>query len=94
MRLRGDDVEVTGDSADVAIVGDVQRAARIFDRRALRGERLRERAQIADAVFDLLERGEHRLAVVGHRLIIGGAGRGQIGAVASALENRLQGVRA
>jgi len=40
--LRSDDVEVAGDAADVTIVGDRERAARIVDRRTLRGEGLRE----------------------------------------------------
>ena len=90
--LRSDDVEVTGDPTDIAIVGDRQRAARIFDGRALRGESLGERAQIADAIFDLPERREHRLAVVGYGLVIASARSGQIGAVSSALEQGLQGV--
>ena len=92
--LRSDDVKVTSDSTDVTIVGDRQCAARIFDRRALCGESLRERAQIADAVLDLLERREHGLPVVRHGLVIPRACGGQIGPVSSALEDGLQGVRA
>ena len=91
--LRSDDVEVTGDSADVAIVGDRQCAARILDRSPLRRESLRERAQIADAVFDLLKRREHGLPVVRHRLLISGACGGQIRAISSAFKYGLQSVR-
>ena len=90
--LRSDDVEVSGHSADVTIVGDGQSAARIIDRRTLRGQRLRERAQIADAVLDLLECGEHGLAVIGDGLVIRGARGGKIGAVSSAFDDGLQGV--
>ena len=53
--LRRDHVEVGGDAPDVAVVGDGQVAASVFDRRSLRGKRLRERAEIADAILNLLE---------------------------------------
>ena len=88
--LRGNNVKVTSDSADVTIVGNRERAARIFDRSSLRRESLCERAQIADAVFHFLKCRQHRLAVVRYGLAIRCLRGRQIGAVSSALKDRLQ----
>ena len=92
--LRIDYVEVAGDSADVAIVGDCERKTRIVHRCALRGQSLGKRAEIADSVLDFLERSEYRLAVVGHGLVVRGARSGQVRAVPAAFNDGLQGIRA
>src|SRR5258708_17083022 len=65
--LRSNNVEISGDSADVTIIGDRQGAAGIFNGRSLSGKRLRNRAQISDAVPDPLGRRKYILAVIGGR---------------------------
>ena len=40
-------------------------------------------------VFHLLKGSQHGLAIIRHRLVIGGFGCSQIGAIASSLEDRL-----
>ena len=92
--MRGDDVEVAGDSADVAVVGKFQSAPGIGDGCVLRVDGLRQRVQSREPVFHLLERGQHRLAIVGLRFVVSGFRRRQIGAVAASLENRLQQIAA
>src|SRR5260370_6636507 len=91
--LGGNYVEISGDAANVSVIGDGQGAARILDRGGLGCESLRKSAQVADTVFDLLEGSEHRLAIVGNGLVVRGAGRSQVGAVPPTLKNRLQGIR-
>lgn len=53
--LRGYDVKIVGDTADVPIVGDFQSAPRVIDGSGLGGKRLGKRAEVADAVLNLLE---------------------------------------
>src|SRR5579863_2145918 len=88
--LRGDDVEVVGGPAYVAIVGDGELAAGVFDGGVLGGERLRKRAQIADAIFYLLKGGENSLAIIRYRLVVGSAGGGEVCALSSAFEDRCE----
>ena len=54
----------------------------------------RQRIQARQTVFHLLERGERRLAVIGDGFLIGGLRGGEIGAIASAIEDGLQQVSA
>ncbi len=73
-RLRGDHVEVAGDAADIAVVGDLQRATRVGDRGVLCARGLRQFVQSRQAVFHLLKGDQHGLAIVGHRLVVGVSG--------------------
>src|SRR5208337_2056789 len=50
----------------------------------------RQRVQVREPIFHLLERGQHGLAIVRHRLVISGLRRGKVGAIQSTLEDRLQ----
>src|SRR5271157_4405911 len=93
-QLCGDAVEVARDSADVAVVGNLQSASGIGDGGILSGARLRERVQSREPIFNLLERAQHGLAIVCHRLVVGRFRGREIGAVAPALEDRLQKIAA
>ena len=67
-----------------------QRAPGIGDGCVLRGDGLRQRVQSREPVFHLLERDQHRLAIVRPRFVVSRFRRRQIGAVAASLKNRLQ----
>src|SRR5271157_772350 len=93
-QLCGDDVQVARDSADVAVVGKLQSAPGIGHSSVLRRVRARQRVQAGEPVFHLLERCQHGLAIVCHRLVVGRFRGREIGAVASALKDRLQQITA
>ncbi len=84
--LRGDDLEVGVDAADVAVVEDLLGALGGYGGFVLLLGLLGEDAEGGEVVFDLLEGGEDGLAVVGGGLLEAGDGLGGLAAAEAVIE--------
>ena len=92
--LRGNDLQVGVEAADVAVVEYLLRRLRRQRGLVLIFGLLLENAKRDQVVFDLLKRGQRRLAVVRDGLVVAGVGLLGDGGSAACIEDRLRQRRA
>ena len=92
--LRVEHRGVVGGAIAVAQLGHLQRTLREFDHLELLRRLLGQRAQRAQAVFDITQCIQHRLAVQVRHLVLARAGGAELGANSAAIEQRRQQVGA